>query len=231
MRPRENLDQGEAVARGAGETGTLLGGRSARAGRAGERIGDVAGTTGAVACLASSRAYARGVTSTAGGGGAGVTTLARLGDGVLGSLRDGRVDTFASIFSDAGGGKTRGAGAEIGADSSIGEGGLGVASDARLKLALLAVAEPPGVIAESRLRGPPAFRLRVLTGDRRGIFVGDFGVAGTPLVPTPPSPGTTIFFAGEPTAFSPSSTENGRFRFVRPGDLGVKEGANGVVNP
>lgn len=58
-------------------------------------MGDVAGTIGAVACLASSRAYARGVTSTAGGGGAGETTLARLGDGVLGLLRDGGVDTFA----------------------------------------------------------------------------------------------------------------------------------------
>ena len=43
----------------------------------------------------------------------------------------------------------------------------------------------------------------------------------------PPVPGTTIFFAGESTTFSPSSTENGRFKFVRPEDLGV-EGVNTV---
>jgi hypothetical protein len=46
----------------------------------------------------------------AGGGGAGVTTLARLGDRVLGLSRDEGVDTFAWIFGDAGGGKTSGAG-------------------------------------------------------------------------------------------------------------------------
>ena len=113
---------------------------------------------------------------------------------------------------------------------------MGVDSDARLRLALLAVAEPPGAIVESRFRGPPTFRLGVLVGDligdriARGIFVGDLGTTGTPLVPTPPSPGTTIFFAGESTAFSPSSTENGRFRFARPVDLGVEGGANFAVN-
>lgn len=78
------------------------------------------------------------------------------------------------------------AGAVTGAGSPTGERGLGVANDARLRFALLAVAEPPGVITESRFGGPLAFPLGVLagdlTGDRtaRGIFVGDLGTTGTP---------------------------------------------------
>ena len=170
----------------------------------GEQTGDVADTIGAVACLASSRAYARGVTSTAGKGGAGETTLARLGDGVLGLLCDVGVDTLAWIFSDTSGRKTGGAGVENCAGSSTSEGGLGVANDACLRLALFAIAEPPARITESRFRGPP-------------------------WVPTLPALGTTIFFAGESTTFSPSSTENGHFRFVRPEELGVEGVAK--VNP
>lgn len=60
-----------------------------------------------------------------------------------------------------------GAGVENCAGSPTGEGGLGVANDARLRLALLAVAEPPTAIAESRFRGP-ALRLGVLAGDLTG---------------------------------------------------------------